>query len=204
MEEYNEQEIRDAAWMYLRSNTTASLRFGEHFQDISFVIGHQGEIVISAMYAMLQPCDTILYVPDYSDDCMEMHVSLRQFSEHGEEGRLADRWQVYHGTPPDVQWAILEIDAARFHEMFVDGEGLQRENPFAEDEPSLCKQMNTTHQEQVSNACVANTHIEVNNPLVVGVDPLGIDVRASHGIIRIQFESEMQNTAVVLEFISSF
>ena len=204
MEEINEQAIRDVAWAFLRCNSTASLRFGEHLHNIVFAIGHQGEIVISAMYAMLQPCDTILYVPDYSEDCMEMHVSIRQFSEHGEEGHLADRWQVYHGTPPDVQWAILEVDAARFHEMFIDGEGLQRENPFASEEPALCKQLNTSHQAQVVKACSTNTHVDVKNPLVVGIDPLGIDVRASHGIIRIQFETELHNTSDVLELITNY
>ena len=79
MEEYNEQEVARTAWGFLRSNSTCTLRFGENMQDMAYVIAPSGELVISAMVAMLQPCDNIMYVPDYGDDCMEMHVSLNNF-----------------------------------------------------------------------------------------------------------------------------
>ena len=65
VEEYNEQEVARVAWAFLRSNSTCTLRFGENMQDMSYVIAPSGELVISAMVAMLQPCDTIMYVPDY-------------------------------------------------------------------------------------------------------------------------------------------
>ena len=105
----------DSAWAFLRSNTTATVSFGEYTHDVSYIICPTGELVIPAMVAMLQPCDTIMFVPEYSNDCMEMHVSLRQFFDTGEDGLLADRWNVYHGESPDVQWALVDIDAARFH-----------------------------------------------------------------------------------------
>tara|TARA_B100000959_G_scaffold286646_1_gene366256 strand:- start:1493 stop:2104 length:612 start_codon:yes stop_codon:yes gene_type:complete len=185
LEPFDEQQASDSAWAFLRSNTTATLKFGEHTHDVSYVICSTGELVIPVMVAMLQPCDTVMYVPDYSNDCMEMHISLRQFLAQGDGGLLADRWNVYHGASPDVQWALVDIDAARFHEMFIDGEGLCRENILADVEPAVCKELNSNRVDSVRSVCLAKTNVEVKNPVVVGVDSLGIDVRAPFGIVRV-------------------
>ena len=199
MEQYDDQKASDAAWAFLRSNTTASLKFGENMYEVSYVIASDGRLVISAMVAMLQPCDTTMYIPEYIDDCMELHVTLTQFKEMGEEGILADRWQIYHGEPPDVQWAVIEIDAARFHEMFVDGEGLCRQNELAELESAICKSLNE-HEDAVRRGGLSKTNIDVTNPLVVGVDPLGVDIRAPFGIVRVQADVPFAS----LEDVQSF
>ena len=201
MEPYDEQEATDAAWAFLRSNTTATLRFGEHMHDVSYVISPSGVMVIPAMVAMLQPCDTTMFVPRYVDDCMELHVTLRQFHEEEEGGLLADRWQVYHGTSPDVQWATVEIDAARFHEMFIDGEGLHRENPLAKYEAGICKELNANHVEHLKSICKARTTVDVIAPVVVGVDPQGIDIRASFGIVHVPSDSAFSSTDDVIKFV---
>ena len=198
MEEYDEQQIAERAWAFLRSNTTASLTFGENNIDVSYVIIPDGRLVISAMVAMLQPCNTVMYIPEYAEGCMEMHVSLEQFLESGNEGAFADRWQVYHGDPPDTQWAFVDIDAARFHEMFVDGEALQRENRLASVESKLCKQLNA-NQETLRTVCKAKTGVEVTDPVAVGVDALGVDVRAPFGIIRIPADEMFTNEKDVLD-----
>ena len=197
MDQYDEHKASDAAWAFLRSNSTATLRFGENSQDISYIVAPDGRLVISAMVAMLQPCDTIMFVPEYAEDCMEMHVSLNQFLENGDDGTLADRWQVYHGVPPDTQWAIVDIDAARYHEMFIDGETLTRENLLAEDEVSLCKKLNK-NKDTIRLVCASKTNVEVSDPFVVGVDSLGIDIRAPFGIVRIQSETPFVSASDVL------
>lgn len=202
MEEYNEQEVARTAWGFLRSNSTCTLRFGENMQDMAYVIAPSGELVISAMVAMLQPCDNIMYVPDYGDDCMEMHVSLEQFSEEGSCGYLADRWQVYHGEPPDMQWAKVNIDAARFHEMFIDGEYLQQENILKDSEASLCKTLNASHLEQVKTKCMTMANVEVHDPIVVGVDSLGIDIRATFGIVRVPFDMPVSSSDEVVQLFT--
>lgn len=185
MESFDEKQIADSAWEFLRSNTTATLKFGEHTHDLSYVVAPTGELIIPVMVAMLQPCDLVMFVPEYCDNCMEMHVSLEQFLPTGEQGMLADRWNVYHGESPDVQWALVAIDMARFHEMFIDGESLCRENPLSEEEHGLCKQLNAHSKEAVQRMCVQKTNVEVADPVIVGIDPLGVDVRASFGIVRI-------------------
>ena len=200
MEPFEEAKLIDAAWAFLRGNTTATIKFGEHTNDVSYVVCPNGKLVIPVMIAMLQPCDTIMYVPEYAEDCMEMHVSLRQFIDSGEDGLLSDRWNVYHGDSPDVQWALVDIDAARFHEMFIDGEGLCRQNPLADAEHSLCKQINE-NKEVLRTVCHAKTNVDVTDPVVVGVDPLGLDIRAPFGIVRVPTETPFVTTDDVLAYV---
>ncbi len=185
MDSFDEKQIADSAWEFLRSNSTATVKFGEHSHDLSYVIASTGELIIPAMVAMLQPCDIVMFVPEYCDNCMEMHVSLQQFLPTGEQGMLADRWNVYHGDSPDVQWALVAIDMARFHEMFVDGESLCRENPLAETEASVCKELNMQRKDAVRATCLAKTNVSVKEPVVIGIDPLGVDIRAPFGVVRI-------------------
>jgi hypothetical protein len=188
--DFNEEKlIAESAWKFLRSNTTATIKFGEHTRDISYAISKTGELIIPAMVAMLQPCDTVMFVPEYSEGCMEMHVSLQQFIATGDDGLLADRWNVYHGDSPEVQWASVIIDAARFHGMFIDGESFCRENILAEIEGALCKELNAECKEKVRALCVAKTLVTVEDPVVVGVDQFGIDVRAAFGIVRVPADS---------------
>lgn len=170
--------------------------------DVAYVINRHGVLVIPVMVAMLQPCDIVMFIPEYCDDCMEMHISVQEFKEEGENASLADRWQVYHGLSPDVQWATVEIDAARFHEAFIDGEQLQRENPMFAFEPELCKDLNENHVEHLIEICKKHTNVAVQDPVVVGVDPLGFDIRASFGIIRVPASTPFTTSDDVTAFVS--
>jgi len=108
---------------------------------------------------------------------------------------------VYHGEPPDTQWAFVDIDAARFHEMFIDGEILRRENTLSAIERSLCKTLNE-NQDVVREICTTKTNVEVTNPFVVGVDPLGVDIRAPFGIVRVPADYPFGSSDDVLAFFS--
>jgi hypothetical protein len=199
MEEYDEQQAEQGAWAFLRSNSTTSISFGDNNIDVSYVIIPDGRLVISAMVAMLQPCDIVMFVPEYADGCMEMHISLEQFFDTGENGVFADRWQIYHGEPPDTQWAFVDIDAARFHDLFVDGEALRQENKLATVERVICKTLNE-NQDVIRQVCTSNTNVEVTDPFVVGVDQLGVDIRAPFGIIRIPAEKPFASSEDVIAF----
>tara|TARA_X000000368_G_scaffold400396_1_gene372227 strand:- start:784 stop:1401 length:618 start_codon:yes stop_codon:yes gene_type:complete len=199
MEHYDEQQAADFAWSFLRSNSTASLKFDDNMHDVDYIITYDGRLVISVMVAMLQPCDTVMFVPEYVNDCMEMHVSLTQFTEVGIGGYWADRWQVYHGEPPDVQWAYVEIDAVRFHETFIDGEAVPQAHAFSDDENALCKILNL-HLDQVKCICTEVTGVKVAAPFVVGVDALGVDIRAPFGIVRIPCKQPFKSSECVYAY----
>ncbi|MDP6601760.1 MAG: hypothetical protein QGH76_05635 [Phycisphaerales bacterium] len=179
-----EAAVADDAWAFLRANSTGSLRFGQHLRDVRYVMAADGRLILSVMVAMLEPAGLSLFVPGYEEGAMELSVTLEEFEERGAGGAMADRWRVYHGEAPDVQWAIAEIDAARFHDRFVDGEAMVRSNPLVDSEASVCREVNASRTDDLRAACAA-VGVDVPNPVLVGIDPLGWDIRATFGIIRI-------------------
>lgn len=177
--------IVDAAHAFLRGHSRGELRFDEHLRPIRYVIGPTGRPVAPVMVAMLQSFDTVLFVPECVEGAMEVQVTLGQFDEHSPDGALADRWRIHHGEPPDVNWAFMDIDAARYEGVVIDGEALVRANPLAEDEPGLCRDMNRDRAEDLRRLCRHFAHIGVEQPVMVGIDPLGIDVRGMFDVIRV-------------------
>jgi len=194
----------DSAIDFVRGNFTADLRFDEHVQPVKYVVAPAGgRLVMPAMVAMLRALDTVLVIPEdrAEPDTMELMVSLQEFSEReGEHAHLADRWRIYHGEPEDVRWALATIDAARFNGLFIDGEAFALDNPLAAAEPALCKEMNASHVDRLRELCqtrgraclrrstgTADPGISVERPVMVGIDPLGIDVRAAFDIVRVRF-----------------
>jgi hypothetical protein len=93
-----------------------------------------------------------------------------------------------------VNWAFLDIDAARYEDAVIDGEGLVRANPLAEDEPGLCRDMNTGRADDLRRLCRHYANINIEAPVMVGIDPLGIDVRGMFDVIRVP-AAEPMNTA---------
>ena len=83
--------------------------------------------------------------------------------------------------------------------MFIDGETLRRNNELAVDEHALCKTLNE-HQDVVRKVCTSKTNVEVANPFVVGVDSIGVDIRAPFGIVRVPAGSPFDSSEDVLVF----
>jgi hypothetical protein len=194
----------DEAYEFLRGHTTADLRFDEHTRPIKYVISPgDGRLVAPVMVAMLQSADTVLFVPDFADEAMEIQVTLEPFEEHGSRGALADRWRIYHGEPHDVRWALLSIDAARYAGLVIDGRALMRPNPLAAAEGRICRDMNQD-RDTLRRLCAhfSPTHMEIESPIMVGIDPSGFDVRARFDVVRVHSLREMrtdQEARAVLE-----
>lgn len=182
----DEQELIEAAYRFLKSNTTGDLRFAEHYRPLRYVIGPDGRIVAPVMVAMLQARETVLFVPEVVDGAMELLITLTEFDADGPDGAVTDRWRIYHGEPEDVYWAFFDIDAARFHDSVIDGDVLIRPNPLANDEARICKEVNADHREDLKRVCDVIFNAEVADPYLVGVDPQGFDVRRRFDVLRIE------------------
>lgn len=175
----------DDAHAFLRGHSTAEIRFDEHLRPLHYVVAPDGMLVAPVMVAMLQSMDTVLFVPECSEDAMELSVTLLPLEEQGPEGGLCDRWRIFHGDPPDVRWARISIDAARYAGMVIDGEALMRPNPLVAEEPAICREVNTGRLEDLRRAAERVAGVDVPEPRLVGVDPGGLDVRARFGVIRL-------------------
>ena len=195
--EPDEQVMLEKAVGHLHAWTSGDLRFDEHIRPVKYVFAPDGRLVLPMMVAMLQATETVVHVPRADETAMELLVGAVEFDEEGPEGGLADRWRIYHGDPPDVHWACLTIDLARFHGMVIDGEAIQQANPFASLEPPLCGELNRDHADLVHAALVKRLDVDAVDPRVVGVDPRGIDVRARFDVVRLAFEHVLDEDADV-------
>ena len=196
--------VADETWAFLRGHTTADLSFDEHVRPLRYVIDPGGRLVAPAMAAMLTAVETVLFVPEYGEDALELLVTLEPFEEQGEGGVAADRWRIYHGEPEDVRWGYLDVDAGKFRGNVIDGEALGRPNPLTEAEPALCRELNERSPSELQRLC-ACAGVDSEAPVVVGLDPLGIDIRRRFDVIRVAATSAMTTAdearRVVVEMI---
>lgn len=190
-----EQSVEDA-YRFLRSYTTGDLRFDENLRPLRYVIGPGGRLVAPVMYAMLDADDAVLFVPEYQEGAMEVQVTLSLLDPEGPQGGLTDRWRIYHGEPQDVHWAVLDIDAARYHDWVLDGISLVRPNPLAAEEAGLCRRLNED-RDTLRLVCRRAADTQVENPTLVGVDPLGFDVRRRFDVIRLAAPRPMEKAGDV-------
>ena len=116
-------------------------------------------------------------------------------NEFHEFAALCDRWRIYHGEPEDVRWARFTIDAAKFDGRMYDGLALSEANRLADAEARICKRVNSEMRDALKDACRHNAELEVEDPRLVGVDPLGFDVRARFEIVRLDCDPPITDEA---------
>jgi hypothetical protein len=189
---------------FLRGHTTADLRFDEHLRPIKYVVGSDGRIASPVMAAMLETVDTVIFIPEYREEnMMEVQVTLERFNEEQRGGEIADRWRIYHGDPEDIYWAFLNIDAVRYAEHVIDGEALMTANALAADEPRICKHMNAEHVNDLRLLCHYFAHVEIEQPKMVGIDPMGIDVRGRFDVVRVKAAEPFKSAEHAREVLSA-
>jgi hypothetical protein len=170
-----------AAVVTLRSHYEGDLRFDHDLLPIKFVLTPEGRILLNVMAAMLLADETVLFVPRAEDGAMELLVTLEEAGPTAEA--MTDRWRIYHGEPQDVRWAIAEIDMVRWHGTVLDGESMMSPNLLSPDEPALLRTLNA-NCDALRQACHGGD-VHVENPVAVGIDVDGIDVRAAFGVLRL-------------------
>jgi len=193
----SEDQAAEQAHAFLRGHTRGDLRYDEHIGPVRYVIGPDGRLVASVTSQMLDAVDTVLFVPAFAEGAMEVQVTLSALDPEGAEEALADRWRIYHREPQEGRWAWLDPDAARYEDWVVDGEALRRANPLAADEARLCRQINQGRRDELGRVCRHFAQADVEEPLVVGVDPLGFDVRRRFDVARVPAPAAMATAELV-------
>jgi hypothetical protein len=149
-----------------------------------------GRIVFPAPPSTLEASEVVLFVPEEDppdEDELQLLIAPTELDPGHDEP--CDRWRAYHGEPHLARWAACDIESARFAGEVIDETPLARPNPLAAVEPRLCKRLNTDRQ-RLAELCRTNNGCAPSDPLAVGVDPCGIDVRARFGIMRVPFRTE--------------
>lgn len=183
----------------LRRHHSCKLRFGELLIDCRYVLDPStGSPVMpvpaQALAEHRSPTDdpdreVVLFVPDdaheHAGEALQMLAIPEPLDPRTHEA--GDRYLVYHGTPSERNWAIFSVQSVRWAGVVVSGEEMLKGNPFRSLEPRICKELNADRG-VVAAACGRATGTTPEAPLVVGVDPDGVDVRARFGIVRVEFD----------------
>lgn len=170
----------------LADNREGKVAFEEHVVPMRFIrTPRSGHVLASVPVALLMADEIVLYVPDESDDALQLLLTAEQV----DESAMTDRYNAYFPEPDHVRWAEMYIDAGRLDEYVFDGEALMTPNPLASCEIDLLKALNAD-REALRAATALCASREVTEPVAVGVDPLGADIRARFGIVRLPFEAE--------------
>lgn len=166
----------------LRGHTTATIQFGPATENLKYVLDAEAQPVAPATRNMLSGEDIILLIPDQTQIEIQAMVTPLEIDPDSAE---ADRWRIYHGEPSSSLFARFVLEALSYGEHIVDGEAFSNLNPLAAHESALCRTLNKTRRSDLQALTRHFANVEVSEPLLVGVDAFGFDIRANLGIIRI-------------------
>lgn len=177
---------------FLRRHTTGVLECDGTYASVRYILGADGAPVVSGRAGFLAANSTVLFVPADVPEVLELLITIE-----GEDGETADadRWRIYHGRTTEPAFFRLLIDAGKWRSAVYEGEDLMAPNPLAACEPALCRWMNTEHRADLLAMSRCFSQVEIDEAVLVGIDPTGIDIRAKAGIIRIDVPERLQNEA---------
>lgn len=185
---------------FLRGNTTGVICFAEHIRPVFYVLDASGHPVCPVSAAMMLAGDTVLRVPDESSEAMSILVTLEDIPLASASG---DRWRIYHSAPEETYFARLYLEAAKFRGFVIDGDALAQPNLLHDVEPALCKALNALSRDRLIALARSIASADMTNPLVVGVDHFGVDMRGAFGITRLEFPEPMLDRAGLRAYLKT-
>lgn len=190
----------------LRSHREGVLLISGTATRVRFVLdGATGAVVMPLPATLLlapgpEAEDPVLMVAEESEGSLQLLVRLSELGPERED--VFDRWRAYHGSPRFTRWASLAIESGKMGGEVADGAELMRPNPLLAVEPALCKRLNADRA-ALAAACRKRAGLAPAEPVAVGVDPGGVDVRARFGIVRVEFESEARTPEAAAAAVGS-
>ena len=186
----------DAAALVLASCRTGVISFGEHVREVKFVLDNEdGRIVCPVMVAALEEPELVLFVPEESDQALQLLLDPEEVDEK-DHSRAIDRWIAHHGDPVDLHWIACWIDAARLGTFVIDGVALMNANPLAGAESRVCRRFNE-NKDDLRAVCSRFGGMDIEDPVCVGVGPLGLSVKSRFDIVFVPFGDPAHNESAL-------
>ncbi|MFG0305248.1 MAG: hypothetical protein ACF8Q5_03425 [Phycisphaerales bacterium JB040] len=173
----------------VRAHASGVLRCDETPEPVKFVLSRADHsVVLPVERGLLEAEVFLLCLPDDSFDLrVRLLLRMRELERDYEVDR--DRHLAYHGETTGLAWVRGVIDHAHTAGgIVVDGGLLMRESSLRAGEARLCRLLNAD-RDRLRDATELLGGVRVEEPLAVGVDAHGFDVRAYHGIVRVEFPS---------------
>ncbi len=181
----------------LRRHHRATLQHHERVAEVRFVLeAASGKVVmpVEPGFAGENVESVLLWLPAESDWDMQAVVNPRPI-DRPEASEAVDRWKAYHGSTSLTVWVRGEIEGVKTKQAVYLIEDVQMPNPLGRGEYALIRRANA-EQSALAAACKSHAATLVSDPLCVGADPYGIDVRARFGIIRLEFPPGIEGATV--------
>lgn len=183
----------DEAARFLHGFRSGTLLAGDVPSRCDFVIdGRDGSLRFPCGVHVLDAGEVVLHLPEETlDSTMQLLLAVEEFDTDDE---TRDRWSAAHGETELPRWARARIDSVRYRDEVIDGHVLMKPNPLRTAESRLCKRANSNESGLIM-ACARVADLEPADPVCVGVDPWGMDVRALFGVVRIEFPEPVVDEA---------
>lgn len=186
-----DQDALEHALAVFAANCEGRLVLEDQALTFKYVVDPAGgRLVASVPAAVLLAGELVLFVPEETEDALQLLLSAEECAECA----ASDRWIAYHGEPEHVHWAACWVDSGKHGPWVFDGDAFTRPNPLAPVECALCRMLNED-KTALSAACRRLTGVDVPQPMCVGVDPRGAHVRARFGIVRLRFDRACEDEA---------
>ena len=186
----------------IRRYAAAVLLRDELAERVRFVISPAGHFVIAADPGLENAEEIVAHVPEEAHDAVQVMFETATPIDRAVEAD-ADRYLAAHGEPADRLLYRLRPHAAKLEGHVFDGSEIRLENPLAREIGPLLREWNRAPGRIIA-ACRGAVRVAPISPVIVGVDPLGADVRASLGIIRLEFDTPAASASSAGEMLARF
>lgn len=159
--------------------------------DCRFMVdGSTGELILGVEQAILDAESLVLFLPK---DTFDAEATLLVQHRPAEDDQWTDRHMAYHPEARPSRWARAVVDSVKLRDgEVVDGPRLGLSNPLLAAEPALCKRLNAD-PDDLGELCALMAGVRPEEPVAVGVDRYGIDVRARFGIVRVELPAPCED-----------
>lgn len=148
--------------------------------------GRTGRVVLALDPRLASSEELVLCLPD---DSFETKARVLLVPERIDEHDPAlDMYLAYHARAATGVALSAAIESVKLEDStVVDGAQLTVPNPLMPALGRLCRALNADRG-SLRRACERVVGVSPEDPLAVGVDPLGVDVRARFGTVRLAFD----------------
>jgi hypothetical protein len=162
--------------------------------------GRTGELVLGAEQPILDAAELTIGLPD---DTFDADATLLVRHRPAGEDAWTDRHMAYHPEARATRFARAVIDSVKLRSgRVIDADRLALTNPLLDVEPALCKRLNAD-RDALRELCRLMAGVEPDEPVAVGVDRYGIDVRARFGIVRVELPAPCQDPGEGLRVVEA-
>lgn len=158
-----------------------------------FVIDdHSGRLILFAESEAREAESPALLIPEESEPEIELLLDTGGAETAPTESQR-DRWRAYHGAERRGEWGTASAESVRLRASpgpaVFDGPEVLGPNPLRADVARLIREANR-RPSLLAMAVRARLGEVSTEPVAVGVDPWGLDVRARFGVVRLEFPEE--------------